>query len=77
MSTARDVFSRMSRRDVVSWTSIIVGAAQHGQAEEALSLYDNMILNGVKPNEVTFVGLIYACSHVGLMNRGRELFKSM
>ncbi|KAK8308011.1 hypothetical protein V6Z12_D02G027000 [Gossypium hirsutum] len=77
MSAARDVFSRMSRRDVVSWTSIIVGAAQHGQAEEALSLYDNMILNGVKPNEVTFVGLIYACSHVGLVNRGRELFKSM
>ncbi|XWS13335.1 hypothetical protein CRYUN_Cryun36dG0028700 [Craigia yunnanensis] len=75
--TARDVFSRMSRRDVVSWTSIIVGAAQHGGAEEALSLYDKMVSNGVKPNEVTFVGLIYACSHVGLVNRGRELFKSM
>ncbi|XP_022761827.1 pentatricopeptide repeat-containing protein At4g14050, mitochondrial [Durio zibethinus] len=74
---ARDVFSRMSRRDVVSWTSIIVGAAQHGRAEEALSLYDKMVSNGVKPNEVTFVGLIYACSHVGLVNRGRELFKSM
>ncbi|KAK8585525.1 hypothetical protein V6N13_050503 [Hibiscus sabdariffa] len=74
---AKDVFSRMSRRDVVSWTSIIVGAAQHGQAKEALSLYDKMVLNGVKPNEVTFVGLIYACSHVGLVNRGRELFRSM
>ncbi|XVF28995.1 hypothetical protein REPUB_Repub15cG0081600 [Reevesia pubescens] len=74
---AREVFSRMARRDVVSWTSIIVGAAQHGRAEEALSLYDKMVLNGVKPNEVTFVGLIYACSHVGLVNRGRELFKSM
>ncbi|XVF65362.1 hypothetical protein PTKIN_Ptkin09bG0242300 [Pterospermum kingtungense] len=74
---ARDVFSRMSRRDVVSWTSMIVGAAQHGLAEEALSLYDRMVLNGVKPNEVTFIGLIYACSHVGLVNRGRELFKSM
>ncbi|XVF37909.1 hypothetical protein REPUB_Repub20aG0052000 [Reevesia pubescens] len=74
---ARDVFSRMSQRDVVSWTSIIVGAAQHGQAEEALSLYDKMVSNGVKPNEVTFIGLIYACSHVGLVVRGRELFKSM
>lgn len=74
---ARDVFSRMSRRDVVSWTSMIVGAAQHGLAQEALSLYDNMVSNGVKPNEVTFIGLIYACSHVGLVNRGREIFKSM
>ncbi|MFQ6648324.1 hypothetical protein Gotur_021166 [Gossypium turneri] len=43
MSVARDVFSRMSRRDVVSWTSIIVGAAQHGLAEEELSLYDNCL----------------------------------
>ncbi|KAE8723824.1 Pentatricopeptide repeat-containing protein [Hibiscus syriacus] len=60
-----------------SWTSIIVGAAQHGQAEEAFYLYDKMVLNGIKPNEVTFVGLIYACSHVGLVNRGRQLFKSM
>ncbi|KAK8571640.1 hypothetical protein V6N12_027720 [Hibiscus sabdariffa] len=39
---ARDVFSRMLQRDVVSWTSILVGAAQHGQAEEALSLYNKM-----------------------------------
>ncbi|KAE8677596.1 Pentatricopeptide repeat-containing protein [Hibiscus syriacus] len=46
---ARDVFSRMSRRDIVSSTSIMVGAAQHGQAEEALSLFDKMVLSGVKP----------------------------
>lgn len=75
--TAKDIFGRMHRRDVVSWTSIIVGVAQHGQAEEALVLYDKMIEAGVKPNEVTFVGLLYACSHVGLVSKGRGLFKSM
>jgi pentatricopeptide repeat protein len=74
---ANEVFGSMQRRDVVSWTSIIVGVAQHGQAEEALALYDGMISAGVKPNEVTFVGLIYACSHVGLVSKGRHLFKSM
>lgn len=74
---AKEIFGRMQRRDVVSWTSIIVGAAQHGRAEEALALYDGMVAAGVKPNEVTFVGLLYACSHVGLVNRGRDLFKSM
>ncbi|CAK7328391.1 unnamed protein product [Dovyalis caffra] len=74
---AKNVFHRMLHRDVVSWTSIIVGAAQHGRAEEALDLYDRMVLAGVKPNEVTFVGLIYACSHAGLVSKGRELFKSM
>ncbi|CAI8598020.1 unnamed protein product [Vicia faba] len=74
---AKYIFCEMRRKDVVSWTSIIVGTAQHGLAEEALALYDDMVLAGVKPNEVTFVGLIYACSHVGLVSKGRALFKSM
>ncbi|PSS35647.1 Pentatricopeptide repeat-containing protein [Actinidia chinensis var. chinensis] len=74
---AKRIFDTMCQRDIVSWTSIIVGMAQHGRAEEALSLYDKMILAGLKPNEVTFVGLIYACSHVGLVSKGRYLFKSM
>ncbi|KAL6188870.1 hypothetical protein ACLB2K_040261 [Fragaria x ananassa] len=67
----------MQRKDVVSWTSIIVGAAQHGRAEEALTLYDGMVGAGIKPNEVTFVGLIYACSHVGFVSKGRAIFRSM
>ncbi|CAL9225260.1 unnamed protein product [Arabidopsis halleri] len=74
---AKDIFSRMRHRDVVSWTSLIVGMAQHGQAEKALALYDDMVSHGVKPNEVTFVGLIYACSHVGFVAKGRELFQSI
>lgn len=74
---AKDIFNGMNRRDVVSWTSIIVGAAQHGKAEEALELFDKMVSTGVQPNEVTFVGLIYACSHVGLVKRGRDLFNFM
>ncbi|XP_022998145.1 pentatricopeptide repeat-containing protein At4g14050, mitochondrial [Cucurbita maxima] len=74
---AKDIFYKMPRKDVISWTSIIVGTAQHGKAEEALSLYDEMVLSGIKPNEVTFVGLLYACSHVGLVTKGRELFRSM
>ncbi|GKA28486.1 pentatricopeptide repeat-containing protein [Tanacetum coccineum] len=74
---AKTVFCSIVKKDVVSWTSIIVGLAQHGKAKEALSFYDDMISNGVKPNEVTFVGLIYACSHVGLVDKGRDLFKSM
>ncbi|KAJ0092360.1 hypothetical protein Patl1_27005 [Pistacia atlantica] len=57
---AKNIFGRMRRKDVVSWTSIIVGEAQHGRAEEALAIYDAMVSAGVKPSEVTFVGLIYA-----------------
>ncbi|XAR62527.1 hypothetical protein NMG60_11017314 [Bertholletia excelsa] len=74
---AKDIFDTICQRDIVSWTSIIVGMAQHGRAEAALSLYDKMILAGLKPNEVTFIAVIYACSHVGLVSKGRSLFKSM
>ncbi|GKD26829.1 pentatricopeptide repeat-containing protein, partial [Tanacetum coccineum] len=58
---AKTVFCYIVKKDVVSWTSIIVGLAQHGKAKEALSFYDDMITNGVKPND-------YACSHVGLVD---------
>ncbi|OVA05700.1 Pentatricopeptide repeat [Macleaya cordata] len=74
---AKEIFDQMPKKDVVSWTSIIVGEAQHGKAEEALALFDEMVAKGLKPNEVTFVGLIYACSHGGLLEKGRKLFNSM
>ncbi|KAL7105899.1 hypothetical protein ACP275_07G075600 [Erythranthe tilingii] len=53
------------------------GMAQHGRANEALSLYDDMTKAGSRPNEVTFTGLIYACSHAGLVDKGRQIFESM
>ncbi|KAG7036669.1 Pentatricopeptide repeat-containing protein, mitochondrial, partial [Cucurbita argyrosperma subsp. argyrosperma] len=81
-SDAIELFQRVPVRNLFSWTALIsgliqIGTAQHGKAEEALSLYDEMVLSGIKPNEVTFVGLLYACSHVGLVTKGRELFRSM
>ncbi|EYU31519.1 hypothetical protein MIMGU_mgv1a003519mg [Erythranthe guttata] len=75
--SAEKIFGSLRERDVVSWTSIIVGMAQHGRANEALSLYDDMTKAGSRPNEVTFTGLIYACSHVGLVEKGRQIFESM
>lgn len=77
ISSAERIFSSMRKRDIVSWTSIIVGLAHHGLANESLALYREMISLGLKPNEVTFTGVIYACSHAGLVTRGRKLFKSM
>jgi pentatricopeptide repeat protein len=75
--SVREVFEGIPVRDIISWATIVVGEAQHGRAEEVLALYDRMVLAGVKPNEVTFVGLIYACSHAGLAQKGRQLFDSM
>ncbi|PKA61746.1 Pentatricopeptide repeat-containing protein [Apostasia shenzhenica] len=78
IASSRKAFDKMLKtRCVISWTTMIVGEAQHGRAEQALDLFDQMVNSGLKPNEVTFTGLIHACSHIGLVQKGRQLFDSM
>ena len=74
---ARLVFDRMVERDVVTWTVMIGGLAQHGCGQEALLLFGQMIAEGVRPNGVTFVATLSACSHVGLVDKGRHQFLAM
>ncbi|KAG2720596.1 hypothetical protein I3760_02G042700 [Carya illinoinensis] len=66
-----------SRRSLCSWNSMIVGLAVHGRCNEALELYDQMLREGIAPDDVTFVGLLLACTHGGLVIKGRQLFHSM
>ncbi|CAL0309859.1 unnamed protein product [Lupinus luteus] len=74
---ARDVFNSTQNPDVVSWSSLIVGYAQFGLGHEALNLFRMMRKRGVQPNEVTCLGVLSACSHVGLVEEGLHLFTSM
>lgn len=71
------VFSRMAPRNSVSWNSMIAAFARHGNGFKALELYEEMKLEGVEPTDVTFLSLLHACSHVGLVNKGMEFLKSM
>ncbi|RZC89177.1 hypothetical protein C5167_030875 [Papaver somniferum] len=71
------VFETMKERDVISWSIIVTGLAMHGYAEEAFSYFFEMLKTGVNPNEVTFMGLLSACTHAGLVERGLEYFKLM
>jgi pentatricopeptide repeat protein len=70
---ARDVFDRMRQRDVVSWTSMIAGYAQHGYSEAALKLFQKMRLAGVKPNSKTFASVIPACANLANLEKGMEI----
>jgi pentatricopeptide repeat protein len=64
--TLRQLFQMMGTgRDVFSWSSLIVGYAQFGYAKEALDLFVRMRSLGIKPNHVTFVGVLTACTRVG------------
>lgn len=75
---ARKVFDEMSHsRTAVSWTSLIVGLAVNGFGKEALGLFGDMGRAGLAPTEITFVGVLYACSHCGLVDDGFRYFERM
>ncbi|KAK0604332.1 hypothetical protein LWI29_014616 [Acer saccharum] len=71
------VFEGMKERNVYSYSSMIVGFAMHGQGHAALKLFHEMAETDIRPNRVTFVGVLTACSHMGLVEQGRQLFASM
>ncbi|XP_038723437.1 pentatricopeptide repeat-containing protein At5g46460, mitochondrial-like [Tripterygium wilfordii] len=72
---AADIFKRLGHKNVVSWNSIIVGCAQHGCGKWALIFFTQMIRAGVDPDEITYTGLLSACSHAGMLQKGRCFFE--
>ncbi|XP_010502408.1 PREDICTED: pentatricopeptide repeat-containing protein At2g03880, mitochondrial-like [Camelina sativa] len=77
LEDARRVFSQMKERDVITWSTMISGLAQNGYSQEALKLFESMKSSGTKPNYVTIVGVLFACSHAGLLEDGWYYFRSM
>lgn len=77
MDLAHEVFSKMHERNVSSWTSMIVGYAMHGHASEAMECFRAMIEANVIPNHVTFVGVLSACVHGGMVDEGKHCFQMM
>lgn len=71
------VFEMMNVKDVYLWTALIHGVAMDGDAVGALRLFSDMLSSGVRPNEVTFIAVLSACAHGGLVAEGRELFGAM
>ncbi|KAL0002348.1 hypothetical protein SO802_016129 [Lithocarpus litseifolius] len=72
------VFDEIGRhRNLCSWNSMIMGLAVHGRCNEALELFDKMLGEGKVPDDVTLVGLLLACTHGGMVVKGRQLFESM
>uniref|UniRef100_A0A2N9I9B6 Pentacotripeptide-repeat region of PRORP domain-containing protein n=1 Tax=Fagus sylvatica TaxID=28930 RepID=A0A2N9I9B6_FAGSY len=79
LESAYKVFSGVPEKgkDIVLWSVIIASYGVHGHGEIAISLFNQMIQSGVKPNEVTFTSVLHACSHAGLVDNGLNLFKFM
>ncbi|XP_057961390.1 putative pentatricopeptide repeat-containing protein At1g68930 [Malania oleifera] len=71
------LFNEMNIKDEVSWTALVSGYAQFGKANETIDLFERMLAHGLKPDGVTFIGVLSACSRAGLVEKGRQYFESM
>lgn len=72
------VFDGMQEKNVYTYSSMVVGLASHGRAREAIALFKDMVRRAdVAPNHVTFIGVLTACSHAGMVTDGRYYFAQM
>lgn len=77
IENANEVFKRQGERDLVSWNSMISGYAQHGHAKKALEVFREMQQQNLKMDGITFIGVITACTHAGLVDEGQKYFDIM
>lgn len=75
--TARKLFDEMGERHVTTWNAMIDGYGTHGFGKEAVELFNEMCKGDIYPNDVTFLCIISACSHSGLVREGRRYFTMM
>ncbi|XP_008665507.1 pentatricopeptide repeat-containing protein At2g22070 [Zea mays] len=75
---ARRVFDQICwRKETITWTSMIVAMAQHGLGEQAVVLFEEMVRVGVKPDHITYVGVLSACAHAGFVDKGKRYYEQM
>lgn len=77
MLGARDVLNLLPQQNVCSWTTLVAGYAKSGDYEMSMLCFDQMQQKGIQPDSVTFLCLLSACSHAGMVDKGLELFGSM
>ncbi|KAJ0515135.1 putative tetratricopeptide-like helical domain superfamily [Helianthus annuus] len=77
LKAAYITFKNIKRKDLCSWNTMIKGYGMHGFGKHALEIFKQMINDGNKPDGVTFISLLSACSHAGLVNDGSKLFEQM
>eukprot|EP00257_Ricinus_communis_P018813 XP_015577625.1 pentatricopeptide repeat-containing protein At2g27610 isoform X1 [Ricinus communis] len=77
IESANEVFRRQGVRDLVSWNSMVSGYAQHGHARKALEVFKEMQDQNLELDGVTFIGVISACTHAGLVDEGQKYFDIM
>lgn len=74
---AKEIFTAVQRTDVSIWNAMINGLAIHGLASDAIAIFSRMEVENISPDSVTFIGILTACSHCGLVEQGHKYFDLM
>ncbi|KAJ7523112.1 hypothetical protein O6H91_18G038200 [Diphasiastrum complanatum] len=77
LQDAKAVFGRMPHRNVVTWTAMMTAYVQNGQGMEALNLFDQMQIDGIYPNQITFLCAIDACASLAALETGRMIHNAV
>ncbi|KAJ6291524.1 hypothetical protein OIU76_023576 [Salix suchowensis] len=77
IQTAKEIFDGVQRNNVCIWNAMISGLAVHGLALDAIKVFTKMEVENVLPDSITFLGILTACSHCGLVKEGRKYFELM
>ncbi|WCJ33913.1 Pentatricopeptide repeat (PPR) superfamily protein [Euphorbia peplus] len=74
---ASRVFDEVPIKNLGMWNAILIACARHAHTKEAFGWFEKMKNAAMRPNYITFLGLLYACSHAGLIDKGRQYFELM
>ncbi|XP_039138698.1 pentatricopeptide repeat-containing protein At1g05750, chloroplastic-like, partial [Dioscorea cayenensis subsp. rotundata] len=77
LDAAAALFYRMEKKDLICWNTFIAGLGSQGRGKVALDVFEQMLLIGMKPDDVTFIGVLVACAHSGLVEEGVRYFEMM
>ncbi|KAG8374577.1 hypothetical protein BUALT_Bualt10G0009900 [Buddleja alternifolia] len=74
---AKEIFDSISEKDVVSWNVMISCYGMHGHGKSAIEIFQQMEQYDATPNGLTFLAVLSACAHAGLVDEGKSLFNKM
>ena len=77
IQSAQEVFDSMQQRDIAGWNALFTGYTRQGESKLVLEIFDKMINEGIKPDDVTFLSILSACSHAGSVEKGRLYFDAL
>ncbi|OEL19708.1 Pentatricopeptide repeat-containing protein [Dichanthelium oligosanthes] len=77
LPSARRVFNEMNDRNSVTWCAMIGGYGMQGDSASSIDLFNEMLKDGVHPNDVAFTSILSTCSHTGMVTAGKKYFDSM